>query len=302
MRARAVFTRGRNVASSAASRSFAAWLAVILFATCEAAWPLWGELPQLEASQGRPGHVASPPQPGKPGSPSPAPRVQGIRIVNVYPHDPKAFTQGLVFSGGSLFESTGLRGQSTLRRVDLKTGRVIQARSLDPRHFAEGLTLWKDRLIQLTWRSGVGFVYDSDSFAEERQFSYEGEGWGITHDGHMLIMSDGSATLRFLDPATFDVSRTLEVTDAGDPVLNLNELEVVKGEILANVWGKDRISRISPETGQVLGWIDLTPLRSALGPVQGIDALNGIAYDGEADRLFVTGKFWPSLFEIEVLP
>lgn len=288
--------------SSTAARSIAAWLAIILFGACEAPWLFSGEPPGLEASQGRPRHNASLEQEAKAGSPSLGRKVQGVNIVNVYPHDPKAFTQGLVFSEGFLYESTGLRGQSTLRRVELKTGKVIQSHSLAPRHFAEGLTLWKDRLIQVTWHSGVGFVYDRESFAKEREFSYEGEGWGITHDGQLLIMSDGSANLRFLDPTTFEVTRSLEVRDAGIPVSNLNELEVVKGEILANIWGKDWIARISPDTGQVLGWIDLSPLRNALGPVQGIDALNGIAYDADADRLFVTGKLWPSLFEIRVLP
>ncbi len=288
--------------SSTAARSMAAWLAIILFVAFEAPWPFSGEPAALEASQGRPSHNASLEQEAKADSPSLGRKVQGIRIVNVYPHDPKAFTQGLVFSEGFLYESTGLRGQSTLRRVELKTGKVIQSHSLAPRHFAEGVTLWKDRLIQVTWHSGVGFVYDRESFAKEREFSYEGEGWGITHDGQLLIMSDGSPNLRFLDPTTFEVTRSLEVRDAGIPVSNLNELEVVKGEILANIWGKDWIAKISPDTGQVLGWIDLSPLRNALGPVQGIDVLNGIAYDPDADRLFVTGKLWPKLFEITVLP
>lgn len=280
-------------------------LAVACLAICTAgAAPrsLRGEAPEAEASPGLMSRGTSGENQAQAASPSQRCNVQSIRIVNVTPHDPRAFTQGLVFAEGSLYESTGLRGQSTLRRVDLKTGRVLQAQSLAPRHFAEGLTLWKDRLIQLTWQSGIGFIYDSGTLAKEGEFSYEGEGWGITHNGHSLIMSDGTAVLRFLDPATFEVTRSLEVKDAGVPVSNLNELEFVKGEILANLWGKDRIARIDPGTGQVLGWIDASPLRNALGPVQGIDVLNGIAYDAGADRLFVTGKLWPALFEIQVLP
>lgn len=283
----------------------AAWLAIACLAMSMAGVPwrfLPGEPPQVEASPSLLSRGASGENREQTASPSKTHKVQSIRIVNVTPHDPKAFTQGLVFSKGFLYESTGLRGQSTLRRVDLKTGKVLQSHSLAPHHFAEGLTLWKDRLIQLTWQSEIGFVYDSRTFAKEGEFSYEGEGWGITHNGHSLIMSDGTPVLRFLDPTTFELTRSLEVKDDGIPVPGLNELEFVKGEILANIWGKDWIARIDPDSGQVLGWIDASPLRNALGPVQGIDALNGIAHDPDTDRLFITGKLWPSLFEIQVLP
>lgn len=283
----------------------AAWLAIACLAMSAAGVTvrfLPGEPLEVEASPTFVSHGASGENKVQADSLPPRPKMQGIRIVNVTPHDPKAFTQGLVFSEGFLYESTGLRGQSTLRRVDLKTGKVLQSLSLSPRHFAEGLTLWKDRLIQLTWQSGIGFVYNSRTFAKEGEFTYEGEGWGITHNGHSLIMSDGTAMLRFLDPTTFEVTRSLEVRDGGAPISSLNELEFVKGEILANIWGEDWIARIDPDKGQVLGWIDASPLRNALGPVQGIDALNGIAHDPDTDRIFITGKLWPSLFEIQILP
>lgn len=224
------------------------------------------------------------------------------KIVRVYPHDPTAFTQGLVFSEGRLFESTGIRAKSTLREVELETGRILKSRSLDPECFGEGLTLWEDRLIQLTWQSGTGLVWNKDMFHLEKVFHYEGEGWGITHNGQHLIMSDGSATLRFLDPKTFEKARSVVVRDRGESVEQLNELEWINGEIVANIWGQDRIARISPASGQVLGWIDLSALRNALGPVQGPDALNGIAYDPERDRIFITGKLWPRLFEIQLCP
>lgn len=282
-----------------------AWLAIACLALSTVAATLRflpGEPLPVEASPSRLSHGTSREMQEQTASPSQRRKVQTIRIVNVTPHDPKAFTQGLVFAEGFLYESTGLRGQSTLRRVDLKTGKVLQTHSLAPRHFAEGLTLWKDRLIQLTWQSGIGFVYDSRTFDTVSEFPYEGEGWGITHNGHSLIMSDGTPVLRFLDPTTFEVTRSLEVKDEGTPLPSLNELEFVKGEILANIWGMDWIARIDPDSGQVLGWIDARPLRNAMGPVQGIDALNGIAHDPDTDRLFITGKLWPSLFEIQILP
>jgi glutamine cyclotransferase len=223
----------------------------------------------------------------------------GYRVVASYHHDSNAFTQGLVYRGGVLYESTGLRGRSSLRKVELATGRVLQQRAVAPAYFAEGLTDWHDRLIQLTWQSNVAFAYDLATFAPLRTFSYEGEGWGLTHDATHLIMSDGSAELRFLDPATFREIKRITVRDRGEPVGELNELEMVKGEIFANVWQTDRICRIDPATGRVVGWIDLAGL---LPPAQraGVDVLNGIAYDAEHDRLFVTGKLWPKLFQIEL--
>jgi glutaminyl-peptide cyclotransferase len=226
-----------------------------------------------------------------------------IAIVKTYPHDPEGFTQGLVFADGFLYESTGAHQRnSTLRRVDLETGKVLKKETLAREYFGEGLTLWQGKLIQLTWRSGVGFVYERESFLKVGEFRYDTEGWGITHDGKSLIMSDGSAALRFLDPESFEEIRHIEVQDQGRPVRNLNELEYIKGEIFANIWGEDAIARVSPEHGRVLGWIDLSMLRKALGPVQGAEALNGIAYDADGDRIFVTGKLWPKLFEIKLVP
>lgn len=228
--------------------------------------------------------------------------VHDFRIVGIYPHDPRAFTQGLLFHDGFLYESTGQIGESSIRKVELETGKVVRKVALSGNHFGEGLTLWQNKLIQLTWRSGVGFVFDKESFLKLSDFPLETEGWGITSDGRALIVSDGTASLRFLDPDDFAVIRTIEVRDDGKLVPSLNELEYVKGEIFANIWQREVVARISPETGQVLGWVDLTGLRHALGPVQGTDVLNGIAYDAARDRLFVTGKYWPQLFEIELVP
>lgn len=228
--------------------------------------------------------------------------VYGYKIVREYPHDAGAFTQGLIYADGHLFESTGRHGQSTLRKVELETGKVVQTHTLQGIYFGEGLTQWQNKLIQLTWRSGVGFVYDKESFAQERVFRFDTEGWGLTTDGRWLIMSDGSDVLRFLDPESFHETGRIEVRDHGEPVIRLNELEFIKGEVFANIWEKDLIARISPQTGEVLGWVDLAGLRNALGPVRQVDVLNGIAYDAERDRIFVTGKLWPKLFEIKIIP
>ncbi len=226
-------------------------------------------------------------------------QVDGYQIVHVYPHDPSAYTQGLVYIDGRLYESTGLNGSSSVRMVDLASGQVLQRYDLPTEYFGEGLTNWDGNLIQLTWTSGVGFVYDSFSFALRRTFHYKREGWGLTHDAKAVILSDGSAVLRFLDPLSFREVRRISVSDEkGQSVLNLNELEYVRGEIYANVWQTDRIVRISPRTGKVLGWIDL---RGLMEKPAGPDAvLNGIAYDAKGDRLFVTGKLWPKLFEVRV--
>jgi glutamine cyclotransferase len=226
----------------------------------------------------------------------------GYRVVHTYPHDPQAYTQGLIFEDGHLYESTGLNGQSSLRMVDLNSGRVLQKVSVPSQYFAEGLTSWGSTLIQLTWQSHIAFVYDRFSFRQLRTLNYDGEGWGLTEDGKDLILSDGTATLRFLEPVTFHEVRRVEVRDGGDKVDQLNELEYVHGQIYANVWHTDRIARISPATGKVLGWIDLRGIL-AKGQVTDPEAvLNGIAYDAAHDRLFVTGKLWPSLFEIKVVP
>ncbi|MDR2877543.1 MAG: glutaminyl-peptide cyclotransferase [Chromatiales bacterium] len=226
--------------------------------------------------------------------------VQGYELIRVYPHARNAFSQGLIYLDGFLYESTGLNGASSVRKVDLASGAVLQQYDLDGRYFGEGLTNWGPNLIQLTWRNGVGFVYDRASFRLRQSFRFAGEGWGLTQDGRRLIMSDGTATLRFLDPLTLKETHALGVRDGGRPVTMLNELEYVHGEIYANVLGIDRIARISPETGQVLGWIDLSSLLSPAERTGTVGELNGIAYDGERDRLFVTGKRWPKLFEIRV--
>lgn len=231
-----------------------------------------------------------------------SPTPDGYQIVHAYPHDPKAFTQGLVYVDGHLYESTGLNGRSSLRMVDLQTGRILQHHELAAEYFGEGLTNWGSSLVQLTWKAGTAFVYDRFSFALQRTLHYPGEGWGLTQDGKSLIMSDGSPVLRFFDPRTFREIRRLSVVDEnGQPVLDLNELEYVRGEIYANVWHTDRIARISPRTGKVLGWIDLSGLmdKSELSDPEAV--LNGIAYDSRFDRLFVTGKLWPRLFEIKVV-
>lgn len=225
--------------------------------------------------------------------------VAGYQLVRSYPHDPQAFTQGLVYADGVLYEGTGLNGQSGIRKVKLETGEVLQIQPLESRHFGEGIALVGDHIIQLTWQSGVGFVYDRTTFQRQRTFTYRGEGWGLTYDGSRLIMSDGSSTLRFLDPETYRETGRLQVRDRGTPVTQLNELEIVKGEIFANVWQTERIVRISPKTGEVLGWIDM---RGLLSPAEAsrVDVMNGIAYDAKNDRLFVTGKHWPKLFEVRV--
>ncbi len=227
--------------------------------------------------------------------------VYTYKVINTYPHDPHAFTQGLVFKDGFLYEGTGLRGQSTLRKVELETGSILQIYELPQKYFGEGITIYEDKIIQITWKSRVGFVYDEQTFALLQEFTYPTEGWGITHDGSQLIMSDGSATLYFWDPETFEEIGQIHVSDSGEPVTMLNELEYIKGEIYANVWQTDYIAQISPQTGEVLGWIDLEGLLT-LEDYQQIDVLNGIAYDIENDRLFVTGKWWPTLFEIELIP
>jgi glutamine cyclotransferase len=225
---------------------------------------------------------------------------QDYEIVNVYPHDPNAFTQGLVIIDGRLFESAGQFGQSNIREVDLETGRVLRQHDLEAKYFAEGLTAWRESLVQLTWTAGTAFVYDRASFKLLRTRAYAGQGWGLTHDGRRLILSDGSPDLRFLDPETFEETGRVTVREGGRPVIELNELEFVRGEILANVWHADRIARINPSSGDVLGWIDLSGLL-APGEVTDPEAvLNGIAYDAARDRLFVTGKLWPKLFEVRL--
>jgi glutamine cyclotransferase len=227
--------------------------------------------------------------------------IYSYNIVNTYPHDPDAFTEGLVFDDGFLYEGTGLYGNSSLRKVELETGNVLQIHELSVEFFGEGITIYGDKIIQLTWQSHIGFVYDKNSFELLQEFNYSTEGWGITHDGTRLIMSDGTSTLHFLDPQTFEEIGQLEVFDDRGPVTKLNELEYVQGEIYANVWQTDRIAIIAPETGRVIGWVDLRGLLTAEDRSEQVDVLNGIAYDAATDRLFVTGKLWPKLFEIKLI-
>ena len=226
--------------------------------------------------------------------------VYGYRVVNVYPHDRQAYTQGLIWCDGFLYEGTGLNGASSLRKVRLETGRVIEQRSLDREYFGEGITEWGGRLLQLTWNSQKGFIYDRAGLKPRGTFRYPGEGWGLTHDGRRLIMSDGTAALRFLDPKTLRETGRLNVNEGGTPLTELNELEFVRGEIFANIYRTDAIARISPQTGNLTGWIDLRGLLPEVDRLIPVDVLNGIAYDAAANRLFVTGKLWPKLFEIEL--
>ncbi len=227
-------------------------------------------------------------------------QVYGYEVINVYPHDRSAFTEGLVYAGGVLYEGTGHYGRSTLRKVELETGLVQKQISLPNEFFGEGIAVWEDRLVQLTWKSKVGLIYDKESLNKTGNFTYQTGGWGITSDGKKLIMSDGSDLLYFLDPETFRVLGQIGVRDGGTAIRGINELEYIQGEIYANIWPTNRIAIVSPETGDVRAWIDLTGLLPESDRA-GVDVLNGIAYDAKGDRLFVTGKYWPSLFEIDLV-
>ena len=224
----------------------------------------------------------------------------GYRVVNVYPHDPNAFTQGLQYLDGFLYEGTGLNGRSSIRKVALETGKVVQQRAVPGEFFGEGITVLKNDLIELTWQSHVAFVYDRATFEPKKQFNYPGEGWGLTTDGTNLIMSDGTDELRVLDPVTFAEKRRIKVNAGGAAVRNLNEVEYTKGEILANIWMTEYVARVAPDTGRVTAYIDLRGLLTAAERAK-TDVLNGIAYDAKQDRLFVTGKLWPKLFEIKLV-
>jgi len=226
-------------------------------------------------------------------------------VVHTYPHDRGAFTEGLFYDNGFLYEGTGMNGESSLRKVKLETGEVVQKHDISAAYFGEGIIRWRDRLIEMTYKTEVGFIYDFNTFVQKGEFHYPGEGWSLTTDGKRLIMDDGTPQLRFWDPETLKETGRLTVTDRGQPVQNLNELEWVKGEIFANIWETDRIARIDPASGNVIGWIDCTGLLTPAdiiedGP-QRTDVLNGIAYDAKGDRLFVTGKRWPKLFEIKLV-
>lgn len=226
----------------------------------------------------------------------------GYQVIHAYPHDPSAFTEGLEYRAGYLYESTGLKGRSWLRKENLETGQVLQQIDLDPEYFGEGITILNQQIFRLTWQSNLGFVYDQSRFGLQRTFHYPGEGWALTNDGRNIYMDDGTAQIRVWDSLTLQEKRRVTVRDHGEPVTNLNELEWVRGEIFANIWQTDRIVRISPVDGRVLGWIDLTGILPAADRTGREDVLNGIAYDVLGNRLFVTGKLWPQLFQIKLVP
>jgi len=257
------------------------WLLVLIF--CTASWA----------------QVSGKSNPGT--APSRTPEYT-FKVAHVFPHDPAAFTQGLFYHDGFLYEGTGLNGRSSLRKVRLETGEVLAKMDLPQEFFGEGIALLKNEIVQLTWQSQTGFVYNLSNLHQLRRFSYRGEGWGLTSNGADFFMSDGSSEIRVLDGATLREKRLVRVRDGGLPVTQLNELEFVEGEIFANVWQTDRIARISPRTGRVVGWIDLTGLLSSVYKRESGAVLNGIAYDAAKKRLFVTGKLWPSVFEIQLVP
>jgi glutamine cyclotransferase len=236
-------------------------------------------------------------------SPTPSTVVNfGYEIIKVYPHDTGAFTEGLAFDAiGKLYEGTGLKGKSSLRQVDLTTGKVLRQYDLPAEYFGEGIAVYQEKIIQLTWQSHIGFVYNKGEFALLGDFSYNSEGWGLTYDGTHLIMSDGTANLYFLNPETFKVMNTVAVNDDGAPVNNINELEYINGQVYANIWKTDKIAIIDPATGRITGWVDLSGLLASQGYTGKVDVLNGIAYDAGTQRLFITGKYWPYIFEIKLV-
>jgi glutamine cyclotransferase len=223
------------------------------------------------------------------------------QIVKTYPHNESAFTQGLVYEDGTLYEGTGLYRQSTIRQVDLETGNVTQIYSLPAHFFGEGITIFENKIIQLTWKNNIGFVYNKENFELLQQFNYFTEGWGLTNNSSALIMSDGTATLHFLDPQTFQIINQIVVYDEKGPVTRLNELEYINGSIYANIWLEDTIAIINPQSGNVTGWIDLSGLKDLMNSTTSDNVLNGIAYDSNKNRLFVTGKNWSKLFEIKLV-
>ena len=266
-------------------------------AVCRAA--LLATLPLAACDDGDARAENHTPTPVVPAGPSVA--TYGPEIVKRYPHDADAYTQGLIYHEGVLYESTGMEGRSSVRRVDLETGQVLAKKDLAQRYFGEGIAIIGSRLYQLTWRSGEAFVYSVPELEPKGSFRYYGEGWGLTTDGTSLIMSNGSHRLQFLDPSDFSVTRTVDVRSAGSRVSQLNELEWVKGEVWANVYMTDQIARIDPATGEVVGWIDLTGILTRAERTGREDVLNGIAYDAAGDRIFVTGKQWPRLFQIRLV-
>jgi glutamine cyclotransferase len=239
------------------------------------------------------------PPPAAQNRPSAAVARYGYKVIRIYPHDPQAFTQGLVYEDGVLYEGTGLQGESSLTKRDLETGEVLKRERLPRRYFGEGIAVLGDKVYQLTWQSHTGFVYDKATFRLLKDFKYPGEGWGLTHDGKSLIMSDGTATLRFLDPNTLTETRRIAVRDENGPVNQLNELEYIEGRVFANIWMSDMIAIIAPDTGRITGWIDLSGLYPRPAGSQAV--LNGIAYLPQSHHLLVTGKLWPKLYEIELI-
>lgn len=289
----------RRMALPSRAAGLLLWLLLLPFAACGES----GGNPALAAPPSDPAPDGPPTRKPPPVPDTTPPPVFGYRVVQEFPHDPRAFTQGLFFHEGFLYESTGLRGESTLRRVELETGEVLEQRELLAQFFGEGAALAGDFIYQLTWQAGIGFVYTREPFRLVREFRYPGEGWGLTFDGEHLVMSDGSDSLRFLDPDTLRQVRLLNVTAAGERLPQLNELEWIDGEIWANIWTENRIARIRPDTGQVTGFVDLTGILSPAFRFRypEIDVLNGIAWDPGNGRIFVTGKKWPRLFEIELV-
>lgn len=239
--------------------------------------------------------------PSPSADPSATAPVYTYKIINVFPHDRFAYTQGLAYDGGILYEGTGLNGKSSLRKVDLTSGKVLQIYQLPSQYWGEGITIYKGKIIQLTWKSHTGFIYDINNFELLQDFTYPTEGWGITALGDSLVMSDGTASLYFLDPDTLKTVKKIEVHDKQGPLGHINELENVNGKIFANIWGTDMIAIIDPASGNVSGWIDLTGLLATQSAANDAEVLNGIAFDGASVRLYVTGKLWPSLFEIELI-
>lgn len=227
--------------------------------------------------------------------------VERVEVVRVFPHDSRAFTEGLLYLDGRLYESTGMEGRSSIREVRLEDGKIVRQAVIPPQYFGEGLVNWGTKLISLTWQNGVGFIWDRATFRKLGEWRYPGEGWSLTQNGREIIMSDGTPELRFLDPATLKEKRRVTVTAAGMRVSRLNELEWVKGDVLANVWMTDRIARIDPATGRVKAWIDLSALSAGVTKRTTDDVLNGIAYDAKGDRLFVTGKNWPRLYQVRII-
>lgn len=272
---------------------------LLLFGACSAGQP---------TAQTDPRKVVKPPtanissnRANRPSDPSEDVPGYTYEVVNNWPHSKSHFTQGLVYHDGHLYESTGQYGSSLLCRLDLKTGKVKKKVDIEGKYFAEGMTILRNKIFQLTWQAHKGFVYDLDNFDRLAEFSYEGEGWGLTNDGQSLIMSDGTNRIRFLDPTSFHVTRTIEVYDRDQPLMELNELEYIKGEIYANIWHSEKIVRIDPASGKILAWIDLSGLRRPEDGVHDDNVLNGIAYDEKNDRLFVTGKRWSRVYEIKLV-